>query len=66
MKKFEPLHAVYSIKLVPKIEKAFVKGKHSVLASVYEMEDVVVVDVSEIRKLDPELSTLRISIWLRI
>jgi molybdopterin-guanine dinucleotide biosynthesis protein A len=56
-KKFEPLHAVYSTRLIPEIEKSFVKGKHSVLASVFEMEDVVVIDVSEIRKLNPELNT---------
>ena len=34
--KFEPLHAVYSTKLVPEIEKAFVRGKHSVVASAFE------------------------------
>ncbi len=33
-RKFEPLHAVYSIRLIPEIEKAFVRGKHSVLATV--------------------------------
>ncbi len=56
-KKFEPLHAVYSAKLIPEIEKAFVRGKRSVLASVFEMQDVVFVEVSEIRKLNPELNT---------
>jgi molybdopterin-guanine dinucleotide biosynthesis protein A len=56
-RKFEPLHAVYSTRLIPEIEKAFVRGEHSVLASVFEMPDVVVVEVSEIRKLNPELST---------
>ena len=55
--KFEPLHAVYSRRLVPEIEKAFEKGKRSVLAPVFQMKDVVFVEVSEIRNLDPELRT---------
>jgi len=54
---FEPLHAVYSRKLIPEIEKAFERGKHSVLTPVFEMPDVVFVEVSEIRELDPELRT---------
>lgn len=54
---FEPLHAVYSRKLIPEIEKAFERGKHSVLAPVFEMPDVVFVEVSEIREIDPELRT---------
>lgn len=54
---FEPLHAVYSRRLLPEIEKAFERGKHSVLAPVFEMRDVVFVEVSEIRELDPELRT---------
>jgi len=56
-RKFEPLHAVYSRKLISEIEKAFEKGKCSVLTSVFEMQDVVFVEVSEIRELDPELRT---------
>lgn len=56
-KKFEPLHAVYSKKLIPEIEKAFEREKRSVLAPVFEMKDVVFVDVSEIREIDPELRT---------
>ncbi len=54
---FEPLHAVYSRKLIPEIEKAFEKGKRSVLAPVFEMKDVVFVEVPEIKKIDPELRT---------
>ena len=56
-RKFEPLHAVYSKKLVPEIEKAFEKGRCSVLTPVFEMQDVIFVDISEIRELDPELRT---------
>lgn len=56
-RKYEPLHAVYSKRLVPEIEKAFEKGKRSVLTPVFEMKDVVFVEVSEIRKLDPQLRT---------
>ncbi|HWQ49621.1 MAG TPA: molybdenum cofactor guanylyltransferase [Methanosarcina sp.] len=55
--KFEPLHAVYSKKLIHEIEKAFERGKHSVLTPVLEMKDVVFVGVSEIREIDPELRT---------
>jgi len=53
--KFEPLHAVYSKKMISEIEKAFEKGRCSVLTPVFEMKDVVFVEVSEIRELDPEL-----------
>jgi molybdenum cofactor guanylyltransferase len=56
-RKFEPLHAVYSRKLIPEIEKALEKGRCSVLTPVFEMQDVVFVEVSEIKKLDPELRT---------
>ncbi|MDR7666719.1 molybdenum cofactor guanylyltransferase [Methanosarcina sp. Z-7115] len=56
-RKFEPLHAVYSKKLVPEIEKAFEKGRCSVLTPVFEMQDVIFVDISEIREIDPELRT---------
>ena len=54
---FDPLHAVYSKKMLPEIEKAFERGKHSVLAPVFQMQDVVFVEVSEIREFDPELRT---------
>jgi len=55
--KFEPLHAVYSKKMISEIEKAFEKGKRSVLTSVLEMKDVVFVDVSEIKEFDPKMRT---------
>jgi molybdenum cofactor guanylyltransferase len=54
---FEPLHAVYSKKLIPEIEKAFEKGRHSVLTPVFEMQDVVFVEIAEIKELDPDLRT---------
>jgi molybdenum cofactor guanylyltransferase len=57
--KFEPLYAVYSKKMLPEIEKAFEKGKRSVLTPVFEMKDVVFVEISEIRKLDPDLRTFK-------
>lgn len=56
-RKFESLHAVYSKKLIPEVEKAFERGDRFVLAPVFELEDVVYVDVSEIREIDPELLT---------
>ncbi len=55
--KFEPLHAVYSKRLIPEIEKVFKNGRRSVLTPVFEMKDVVFVEVSEIREIDPELRT---------
>lgn len=54
---FEPLHAVYSRNMLPEIEKAFERGKHSVLAPVFQMKDVIFVEVSEIREIDSELRT---------
>lgn len=56
-KKYEPLHAVYSKKMIPEIEKALEKGRRSVLTPVLKMQDVVFVEVSEIRKIDPVLRT---------
>jgi molybdopterin-guanine dinucleotide biosynthesis protein A len=56
-KRFEPLHAVYSRKLALEIEKTLEKGKHSVLTPVFEMQNVIFVEISEIKKLDPELKT---------
>jgi len=55
--KFEPLHAVYSKKMISEIEKAFEKGRCSVLTPVLEMKDVVFVEISEIREINPELRT---------
>lgn len=55
--KFEPLHAVYSKKLISEIEKALEKGKHSVLAPVFEMKDVMFINISEVRAIDPQLKT---------
>jgi molybdopterin-guanine dinucleotide biosynthesis protein A len=55
--KFEPLHAVYSKKLIPEIEKVFERERHSVLTPVFELKDVVFVKISEIKELDPELKT---------
>lgn len=56
-KKYEPLHAVYSKKLIPEIEKTFEKGRRSVLTPVLKMQDIVFVEISEIRKIDPALRT---------
>ena len=56
-RKFEPLHAVYSRKLIPEIEKALEKGRCSVLTPVFKMQDIIFVEISEIRELDPELRT---------
>ncbi|AKB28542.1 Molybdopterin-guanine dinucleotide biosynthesis protein [Methanosarcina siciliae T4/M] len=54
---YEPLHAVYSRKMLLEIEKVFEGGRHSVLTPVFEMKDVVFVEISEIREIDPELRT---------
>jgi len=54
---YEPLHAVYSRKMLLEIEKSFEGGRNSVLTPVFAMKDVVFVEVSEIRGIDPELRT---------
>jgi molybdenum cofactor guanylyltransferase len=54
---FEPLHAVYSKKIITEIEKALENGKYSVLTPVLETPDVVFIEISEIRKIDPDLKT---------
>jgi molybdenum cofactor guanylyltransferase len=55
--RFEPLHAVYSKKMISEIEKAFEKGRYSVLTPVLEMKDVIFVEISKIREIDLELRT---------
>ncbi|AAM05380.1 TPA: molybdenum cofactor guanylyltransferase [Methanosarcina acetivorans] len=54
---YEPLHAVYSRKMLLEIEKTFEGERNSVLTPVFAMKDVVFVEVSEIRGIDPELRT---------
>ncbi|MGB9133458.1 MAG: molybdenum cofactor guanylyltransferase, partial [Methanosarcina sp.] len=44
-------------KLIPEIEKALEKGRCSVLTPVFKMQDIIFVEVSEIREIDPELRT---------
>jgi molybdopterin-guanine dinucleotide biosynthesis protein A len=52
---YEPLHAVYSRKMLLEIEKVFEGGRQSVLTPVFAMQDFVFVEGSEIREIDPEL-----------
>jgi molybdopterin-guanine dinucleotide biosynthesis protein A len=54
-RRYEPLHAVYSRKMLLEIEKVFEGGRNSVLTPVFAMQDVVFVEGSEIREIDPEL-----------
>lgn len=57
--RFQSIYAVYRAKaMIPEIEKSLAEGKNFILAPVFELEDVVAVDISEIRKIDPELKCL--------
>ena len=54
----EPLHAVYRRQpLVFEIEEAIKRNERFVLAPVYQLDDVVYVDMGKIRNFDPELKT---------
>lgn len=61
----EPLHAVYCIKsMVRETEKAIKRKDKFVLAPVFNLKDVVYVDMDEIRIIDPELRTfMNINTW---
>ena len=57
--RFQSIYAVYRAKaMIPQIEKCLEDGKNFILAPVFELDDVVGVDVSEIKKIDPELKCL--------
>jgi molybdopterin-guanine dinucleotide biosynthesis protein A len=56
--KLEPLHSVYRVNpMVYETEKAIQRGDRFVLAPLFKMDDVVYVDMDEIRQIDPDLKT---------
>ena len=55
--KYEPLHAVYSKKLISEIEKTLEEGRLSVLTPVLRMQDLEFVEISKIREIEPDLRT---------
>lgn len=61
----EPLHAVYRVKpMVRETENAIGRNDKIVLAAVFSLNDVVFVDVDEIRTVDPGLRTfMNINTW---
>lgn len=56
--RYEPLHAVYRREpMVLQTEKAIERGDRFVLAPVFKLDDVVSVEMDEIKKIDPRLRT---------
>lgn len=57
--RFQSIYAFYRAKaMIPLIEKCLDEGKNFILAPVFELNDVVAVDISKIRKIDPKLKCL--------
>ena len=54
----EPIHAVYRTRpMAVETEKAILRNEKFVLAPVFKMQDLVFVNMDEIRELDPDLRT---------
>jgi molybdopterin-guanine dinucleotide biosynthesis protein A len=57
---YEPLCAVYrTCLLIPLIEKSIRDNRYFILSPVFEMNDMVEVDIAEIEKMDPFLACLQ-------
>lgn len=57
---YEPLCAVYrTCLLIPLIEKSIGDNRYFILSPVFEMNDMVEVDIAEIEKIDPSLACLQ-------
>ena len=55
---YEPLHAVYRTgPMLAGTEKAIEQGERFILAPIFDLEDMVFIEMNEIRELDPELKT---------
>ncbi|MCD4809444.1 MAG: molybdenum cofactor guanylyltransferase [Methanosarcinales archaeon] len=55
---FEPLHAVYHTgPMLARTEKSIEQGERFILAPIFDLEDMVLIEMDEIRELDPELKT---------
>lgn len=54
----EPLCGVYRVEtMLPLIDRSIASGKRFILAPVFELDDVVGVEMDKIRQIDPELKT---------
>jgi molybdopterin-guanine dinucleotide biosynthesis protein A len=55
---YEPLHAVYRTgPMMAGTKNAIEHGERFILAPIFDLEDLVIVEMNEIRELDPELKT---------
>ena len=55
---YEPLHAVYRTgPMLARTEKSIEQGERFILAPIFDLEDMVLIEMDEIRELDPELKT---------
>lgn len=55
---FEPLHAVYRTgPMLAETKKAIEQGERFILAPVFNLDDMVLIEMDEIRELDPKLKT---------
>jgi len=55
---YEPLHAVYRTgPMLAGTKKSIKQGERFILAPIFDLEDVVLVEMEKIRGLDPELKT---------
>jgi len=55
---YEPLHAVYRTgPMLARTEKSIEQGERFILAPIFDLEDMVLIEMDKIRELDPELKT---------
>ena len=55
---FEPLHAVYRTgPMLAETKKAIEQGERFILAPIFNLDDMVLIEMDEIRELDPKLRT---------
>jgi molybdopterin-guanine dinucleotide biosynthesis protein A len=55
---FEPLHAVYrTVPMMVEAKKAIEKGERFILDPIFNLDDMVLIEMDEIREYDPELKT---------
>jgi len=55
---YEPLHAVYRTgPMLAETKKAIDQGERFILAPIFDLEDMVLIEMDVIRELDPELKT---------
>ncbi|MBA1341360.1 MAG: Molybdenum cofactor guanylyltransferase [ANME-2 cluster archaeon] len=55
---YEPLHAVYRTgPMLASTEKSIEQGERFILAPIFDLEDMVFIEMDKIRELDPKLNT---------